>query len=152
MAVSIPAQAISDAKDGAAELWTVVLGIAGNESGYDPRAQKVDNVECSYGYLQMNRCGGLGDGYSPEQLLDGVTNFRLGAEYIRGRLNAGASLYDALQPWQSTRDADIALYNRIQSEGIEGYGSVDGGGSLASGGGSILAILAIAVLALMILD
>ncbi len=151
MGVQIPARAIADAQAGAGELWQVVLAIAGPESGWDPRA--VGDAGCSLGYLQMNRCGGLGVGHSEAELFDGVSNFRLGAEYIRGRLAGGATLWDALQPW-SARPAAWALLGRIQTEGIDGIG----GASAPSSPGSIPAtatedavtIAALAVLALLI--
>lgn len=145
MSVSVPAQALADARAADSDLWPVLLAIAGPESGYNPRA--VGDQGCSKGYLQFNQCGGLGAGHSDSELLDGVSNFRLGAQYIRGRLNAGAGLYDALSPW-STRGAAWALYQRMQSEGIEGAGSVPAVGG--SGPNWLLVgIAAVIVLALL---
>lgn len=146
MAVQIPAQAIADARAGAGELWQVVLAIAGPES--DWHSQAIGDGGCSIGYLQMNMCGGLGSGISKDVLLDGPTNFRLGANYIRGRLNQGATLYDALQPW-SARPAAWALYQRIQAEGIQGISSTGVDGAVSLGDPKIL--LALVVLAVIVL-
>lgn len=134
MGVDIPSHAIADSQ-AAGELWDVVLAIAGPESGWNPRARgdwTIDGVRwfteaqapagawpTSFGYLQMHTPGGLGDGHSIDELLDGPTNFRLGAEYIRYRLGMGSSLWDAMSPW-SARPAAWALLERIRSEGITG--------------------------------
>lgn len=164
MAVQIPAQAIVDAKAGAGELWEVVLAIAGPESSW--RADAIGDcklykggpiVPCttpraqpySFGYLQMYTDGGLGDGHSAAELLDGPANFRLGAEYIRRRLAGGASLYAALSPW-TTRDAAWALYQRIKSEGIEPVGSAVAPGPTFTGAGPLLMVALLGLLWLVL--
>jgi hypothetical protein len=141
VAVQIPAQAIADARAGAGNLWQLVLAIAQPESGWRADAEGDYKLvrggqivpswtpgasPMSFGYTQMYTDGGLGDGYSPAQLKDGPTNFRLAANAIRSTLNGGGSIYDALQPW-STRDAAYALYQRIQAEGIESGGAAVAG-------------------------
>lgn len=144
--VQIPAQAILDAKTADSDLWQLLLAIAGPESGY--RSDAVGDNGCSLGYLQFNTCGGLGNGHSQAELFNGVNNFRLGAQYIKGRMANGASLYEALQPW-SARDLALALYNRIRSEGIEGEGSV----SVVTGsnaGGTLILIGALALLLIVL--
>jgi hypothetical protein len=144
MAVQIPAQAILDAKTADSDLWQLLLAIAGPESGY--RSDAVGDAGCSLGYLQFNTCGGLGNGHSQAELFNGANNFRLGAQYIKGRMANGASLYEALQPW-SARDLAWALYDRIRSEGIEGEGSVlAGNGS----GGTLILIGAMALLLIVL--
>ena len=142
--IAVPAQALADAQGADGELYPVLLALARFESGYNPGA--IGDNGCSYGYLQMNRCGGLGAPYSEAQLLDGPTNMRLGAQYIRGRLAAGASLYDALSPW-SVRPQAWELLQDMQAQGIEGAGG--SGAALALGGaegGGFLVALAAAAL------
>lgn len=115
--VQIPAQAIRDAQAADAELWPVLLAIAGPESSWNPGA--IGDGGTSFGYLQFHQEGGLGDGHAIADLLNGPYNMQAGAQYIRGRLASGASLWDALQPW-STRPAAMDLLARIQSEGVDG--------------------------------
>lgn len=123
MAVSIPYQAIADAKQADPELWPILLAIAGPESTWRPEA--VGDNGCSIGYMQMNTCGGLGDGHSKEELFNGVRNFQLAAQYIHGRLNSGASMYDAISPW-TTRPTAWTIYQQILSEGIVGVDQMPG--------------------------
>lgn len=96
------AQRQTGASDLAAAL---ALALAGPESGYNPRA--IGDGGASFGLMQFYTRGGLGDGHDPADLLDPVYNFRLGMSYIQARLNAGATPWEALQPW-STRDAALA--------------------------------------------
>lgn len=138
MTVRIPASAVSDANTADAGLALVLLALAGPESGWNPGA--VGDGGCSLGYLQLNRCGGLGAGYSETELLDGVTNFGLGAAYIRERLATGASLYDALEPW-SARPAAWALYQRITAEGIESAGPTPTAAGLPVGVGVLVGLV-----------
>lgn len=132
MAVEIPAQAVADARAGAAragypDLWPLLLAVAGPESNWNPQPPGYNDDGSSFGYLQLHVGGisplfpgaGLGDGHAAAELLDGPTNFAIGAKIIGDRLAAGASLADALQPW-STRPAALALYDRIRAEGIAG--------------------------------
>jgi len=150
VAVAVPAQAIADAKAADGELWPVLLAIAGPESSW--RADAIGDNGTSFGYLQMHTPGGLGDGHSIAELLDGVTNLRLGAQYIRQRLANGASLYDALSPW-SARPQAWALLQRMENEGIEGEGAIDDftdGQSANAGGGGVVLLLAIAIIAVII--
>jgi hypothetical protein len=140
MGVQIPAQAIADSQ-AAGELWQVVLAIAGPESSW--RADAIGDAGCSIGYLQFNMCGGLGTGIAKETLLHGPTNMRLGAEYIRGRLARGDSLWDAMQPW-SARPAAYELYQQILSEGIEGVSTPGGSVLQASGNNTVIVLLAAA--------
>lgn len=53
------------------------------ESSFNPNAQAISAIEESYGLLQLNRRGGQGAGYTPQQLLDPTTNLRIGLPYIR---------------------------------------------------------------------
>lgn len=138
MAVSIPSQAIADAQAADSELWPVLLAIAGPESTWYAKAKGDYKLAwggpivpkdtpgafpTSFGYLQYYQDGGLGTGIDANILLDGPSNMRLGASYIRGRLREGASLYDALSPW-SARPEAWALLQRIQTEGVAGAGAV----------------------------
>lgn len=147
MAVSVPAQALADAKAGAGDQYKAVLAIARYESGYDPNAKgdcKLYRggplVDCStpgavpysFGYCQFYTDGGLGDGYSPEYLLNGVNNFRLAGDYIRGRMSAGATMWEAMQPW-SARPSAYPLWQQMESEGIVG----DDGTVPPPGGGGL---------------
>mgnify|MGYP001584767810 CR=1 FL=1 len=102
----------------------------------------------SFGYTQFHVDGGLGTGIASEVLLDGVTNFRLAAQHIRGDLAAGNSLYDALWPW-TARPQIWVLYQRILVEGIEGVSN--GGGNGRNGGGKIpvSSTLVVPILALL---
>ncbi len=148
MSVQIPPQAIADARAGAAragypELAPVLLALAGPESTWRADAAKVDAIECSYGYLQMNRCGGLGNGHDVAELLDGPSNFALGARVIGDRLAAGASLRDALRDW-STRDQALALLPEIQA--ALGAMPPAGGDSSTNTGGGLLAVALLALL------
>ncbi len=149
MSVQVPAQAIEDARGADGELYPVLLAIARYESGYNPQA--IGDGGCSKGYLQFNQCGGLGAGHSDAELLDGPSNMRLGAQYIRGRLAGGASLWDALQPW-SVRSQAWALLQQMQAEGIEGAGSVPawtGNGSPQVSGAALGLAAVVALLILL---
>jgi len=143
--VVIPAQAIADAKSADSELWPVLLALAGPESSW--RSDAIGDKGCSIGYLQMNMCGGLGTPYSRQELLDGVRNFSLGAQYIRQERAGGKSLYDALWPW-SARPQAWALLRRMESEGIEGIGAIGvfTGGGNAGGGFLILGLIALGII------
>lgn len=147
MAVSIPIRAVQDARQADSELWRILLAIAGPESGWRSQAKgdcKLNwggaiipcavegSFPTSFGYTQLHIDGGLGAGYAPEVLLDGVTNFRLAARHIRGELSAGKSLYDALWPW-SARPEIWALYQRIQSEEIVEALNGNGNGRVING-------------------
>ena len=147
MSVQIPAQAIADAQAGAGELWQVVLALAQYESGFDPRA--VGDGGCSKGALQFNTCGGLGVGHSDAELFDAVSNYRLGAQYIRQRLNAGVSLWDALQLWP-VRPQAWALLQRIQQEDIVGTGDMPRIGTGVMNGAVLLLVAIIAALLLAV--
>ena len=48
------------------------------ESGFNPAAHALTDLEDSVGLLQLNRRGGQGEGYSVEQLLDPRFNLRVG--------------------------------------------------------------------------
>ncbi len=116
MTVVIPGNVISAAQIADPDLWELLLAIAGPESTWRPDA--IGDDGCSIGLVQLNTCGGVGTGYSIAQLMDPITNFSIGAQQIRAGLAAGESLYAALWPWRSTRDAALALYQRIQVEGV----------------------------------
>lgn len=164
MAVSIPIQAVNDAKTADSELWEILLAIAGPESTWRAWAKGDCKlawggaiVPCtvegsfptSFSYTQLHVDGGLGTGYAPEVLLNGVTNFRLAAQHIRGELSAGRTLYEALWPW-TTRPQAWALYQRILAEGIEGIsnGGDNGNGKIPTD--STLALPILALLAIWI--
>ena len=131
MTIRVPAQAYADAFAADPDLAPVLLAIAANESSYNPAA--VGDGGTSYGYLQFHQGGGLGDGHDPAELLNGAANMRLGAAYLRMRLNAGATMWAALQPW-STRTADYALWQRMQTEGVAPDGDVSAATSAAGSG------------------
>lgn len=148
LTVQVPAQALADAQGADGDLWPVLVALAKPESGYNPRA--VGDGGCSLGYLQFNQCGGLGAGHPDEELLDGPSNMRLGAQYIRGRLNGGASLWDALQPW-STRSQAWELLQQMQAEGVEGAGQVPQlAGSGGSGGNGAVALVMGAIILFLV--
>lgn len=122
--VPVPAGAVAWACAAAPDLAAHLLALAHLESGFDPGA--VRNTACpgkpgyrdpgryapeySIGLLQLNVCGGLGgsaccglDPGTEAALKDPVNNLRLGADYIRRRLSQGASLYEAMSPWELSR-------------------------------------------------
>ncbi len=124
-------------------LTPVLLALAKYESVYDPGA--IGDGGTSFGLLQMHQGGGLGDGHSQTDLLNPEYNLRLGAQYIRGRLANGASLYDALSPW-SVRDLAWA---DLQAQGYTGPGNGGGGNDpmrIAGGLGLVALVLAILIL------
>lgn len=93
------------------------MAVAHYESRWTPTA--VGDGGCSFGYMQFNRCGGLGSQYSRAELLDGPTNARLFVEYVAVHLAAGYEMADILQPW-SVRWPAPAL-----AEGMEGADAAD---------------------------
>jgi len=56
---------------------TAALANAYAESSFNPSAANITDKEESYGLFQMNRKGGLGEGYTPEQLKDPETNIAI---------------------------------------------------------------------------
>ena len=56
---------------------TAALANAYAESSFNPSAANITDKEESYGLFQMNRKGGLGQGYTPEQLKDPETNIAI---------------------------------------------------------------------------
>ena len=132
MAVSVPANVIAAAQAADSELWQIMLAISYYESGYC--TNNIGDAGCSIGCMQMNMCGGLGTGHSKEELLDPYTNFRLAAQHIRADLANGRTLYEALWPWQPTRDRAWPLYDQMVMEGVVAGPPVETGGGNGSGG------------------
>jgi hypothetical protein len=56
---------------------TAALANAYAESSFNPSAKNITDKEESYGLFQMNRKGGLGQDYTPEQLKDPETNIAI---------------------------------------------------------------------------
>jgi hypothetical protein len=122
VALAVPGQAIGDARRGASEagypeLWPLLVALAYYESIGNPGA--IGDAGCSFGYLQFNTCGGLGQGEAIGDLLDGVYNMRLGARIIGDRLRAGWDVWSAVRDW-TTRPQAIPLYQQIVAEGVGG--------------------------------
>jgi hypothetical protein len=122
VALAMPGQAIGDAQRGAAaagypELWPLLVALAYYESTGNPGA--IGDAGCSFGYLQFNTCGGLGQGQAIGDLLDGVYNMRLGARIIGDRLRAGWDVWSAVRDW-TTRAHAIPLYQQLVAEGVVG--------------------------------
>lgn len=140
MAVSVPNQVLADLQSGGVEqsLWPALVALARYESNWTAGAKGDYTLDyktyyhasvappgswpTSFGYLQMN-INGLGSGHAPSNLLNGPYNLRLGAQYIRNRLAAGASMWDAMQPW-SVRPTAYPFYEQILREGIAGVGGI----------------------------
>lgn len=104
----------AQAASGNSDVQAALIVVSYYESSWNPNA--IGDNGTSFGLMQMHQGGGLGDGYTQEQLLDGPTNFRLAAQYIEGRLSQGANLYDALQPW-TTRDLAWPKIQEIRGSG-----------------------------------
>ncbi len=163
----IPAQAAIDAKTaqirtGASDLAAALaLAGAGPESGWNPGAmgdymlggQIVGRntpgaVATSFGYTQLHTSwggdgGGLGNGHSLGELLDGPTNFAIAISYIQGRLDGGADGYSALSPW-SARAAGMAnLTEALEALGAAPAATIGTGISVA---GWLIAGLALLVI------
>jgi hypothetical protein len=58
------------------------------ESGFDPTAHALTDLEDSVGLLQLNRKGGQGTGYSVQELMDPRRNLQIGLPYITGAFRA----------------------------------------------------------------
>lgn len=70
---------------------------------FDPRARYTTNREDSVGLYQNNRRGGLGSAYTVVELEDVDMNIHIAFSYIRGELDRGKSIYEALWPWENAR-------------------------------------------------
>lgn len=75
----------------------------------NPRYNAPNGREASYGYLQLLNQGGVGDGYTADQLLDPSTNLYLARNAILQKLHAGADLTEAIYDWSTSASA-IADY------------------------------------------
>jgi len=82
---------------------SILIRLAREESGIDTTASRVTVHEDSWGLLQANRRGGLGLNYSVAELKDPEINFDIGAKAIRHELDKGATMYEALWPWENAR-------------------------------------------------
>lgn len=87
--------------------WPAMDYIYTRESGWNPQAHNTRG-EDSVGLGQMNRAGGMGVGYSVEQLMDPSFNMDLMLDHVQGAVAKGATLQDALQPWSTTHGIDAA--------------------------------------------
>lgn len=99
------------------EIVAAGMAVAHWESRWTPGA--VGDGGCSFGYMQFNRCGGLGTPYSRAALLDGRTNARLFVEWCAVHLAAGYDMAAILQPW-SVRWQALEM-----AEGMEGASAWD---------------------------
>lgn len=166
----IPSQSIVDTRaaqqrTGASDLAAALaLALAGPESSYraDARGDYMlggqivpagtpGAIPTSFGYTQLHTDaggdgGGLGNGYSVEQLLDPVTNFSIAMTEIQRRLDAGADAYGALAPW-STRDQAMGL---LPEAAAALGGNIPRG--IAAEGGSLAAFAALAIAAIVLLN
>ena len=91
------------------------MSVAWHESRWQADARG-DNG-CSLGYMQLNRCGGLGAPYSEAELLDGPTSARLFAEYVAVHLAAGYSITDTLAPW-SVRSQALEMMRGMEGADV----------------------------------
>jgi hypothetical protein len=152
----------------APELAPYLLGLASFESNFNPRA--VRNTACpnkpgyqspggyapeySIGLLQLNVCGGLGGSAccnlsadEEARLMDPVYNLSIGANYIRGRLQRGASIYEALSPWTLAREklAQAGFFNQTPAgctgTPVNGTGEGETAAVLLLGGLILIALL-----------
>lgn len=143
--LGIPSQILAEAKAASATLWPVLVAIARYESDFNEKAlgdwklqwggpivgsQTPGAFPTSFGLLQFHVDGGLGAGHDVGRLLEAGYNLKLGAEYIQGRLDGGATLHEALQPWSVREDA-LALLPRIVAE-LGGLDDEDKGTILGS--------------------
>src|SRR4030042_4898035 len=86
--------------------WPALDYIVTRESGWNPQAHNTRG-EDSVGLAQMNRAGGMGTGYSVEQLMDPSFNLDLMINHVQGALSSGADLQSAFQPWSTTHGIDV---------------------------------------------
>ncbi len=150
----IPASAIADARAAQAQTGAsdtaaaLALSVAGPESGYNPSA--IGDNGTSFGFTQLHQGGGLGDGYTQDQLLDPVKNLAIAMGDIQASLNNGATPYEAIGPW-STRDTAIGNFDEAlaalgAAPAATAGAGVGGGAGLLSGGVLALAAGAAAVI------
>lgn len=94
----------------------VLLAIGRFESNYRTDATNINPpTEASYGWLQFNRLAGNGSRqqdptFDIDKLFDPYHSANLAAKNIRGSLDRGATLYDAVSPW-SVRDKAFEFLN-----------------------------------------
>lgn len=91
---------IFDAYGVPAYIW---YSIAIAESGGRPNA--VGDGGCSVGLFQLNRCGGQGAGYTPQQLADPLFNARVAAPAIANAWNYVRSSFTGTQQQQAVEVA-----------------------------------------------
>lgn len=99
------------------EIVAAGMAVAHFESRWQPEA--IGDGGCSLGYMQFNRCGGLGTPYTRAQLLDGPTSARLFYEWCHVHLAAGYDMPDILAPW-SVRWQALEL-----ADGMEGASALE---------------------------
>jgi len=109
LALFLSAIALNESPTGSPGDWT----FSADGSGPYWPAGTPGTHPTSFGYLQLHTPGGLGDGYSIAQLNDPVTNFAIGAAYVRAH---GGATYAALGAW-TTAQADWATYQQLLAQG-----------------------------------
>lgn len=166
MAVQVPSHILAALQGIDRELWPALIALAYYESTWREDAEGDFKLywggpivsrdtpgafPTSFGLLQYHVDGGLGTGMDPGALKHGPTIMRLGAEYIRGRLASGVSLWDALSPW-STRSQAWELMQRIGAEGIEGVSGGVGAAPAGEQGVTAGGLLMLAIAAFVVLE
>lgn len=115
------------------------------ESGLDPSLKSRGPGEDSWGLFQLNRNGGEGSGYTPEQLQDPETNIKIAIAAMKKpdqgrRFRAATTIPEAVaafvQDFERPSDQSVAAINRRIEIANNNRGSVIDGAStaIASGG------------------
>lgn len=76
----------------------IAYAIIAVESGFNPSAHNLSDIEDSVGLLQLNRRGGQGTGYTVAQLMDPTLNLRIGLPHIAAAFRAAWS--PTIEPYE----------------------------------------------------
>jgi hypothetical protein len=106
---------------GLGQYWPQIEQLVQLESGWNPAARNqgtTQTPEDSVGLFQDNRMsGGLGTGYSVEQLQDPATNAGIALNKIAQVINGGGTIYDALGDWVNARNQ---IFSTVTAAGTQG--------------------------------
>lgn len=94
---------------GLGQYWPIIEKLVGLENSawnpVTPSGFNVQGTEDSHGLFQLNRMGGgLGTGYTVEQLQNPELNADIALTYIKAALDRGESIQSALSPWANARN------------------------------------------------
>jgi hypothetical protein len=134
-------------KRGLERLWPVIQRIVTAESGWVPTAPSLYNAqgtEDSWGLFQLNRMsGGLGTGYTSEELQDPRKNTQIALDAIKRYVDAGATDAYALHDWTTSTAAlsanPVAGLGQGLTQVAEGIAQGATPGTTADTGGSTYA-------------